>query len=221
MKHICPRRKETIMTRHYILMGDIIGSSRHEDLQKLRKDFIEIVSSCSRELKHEIVSPYTVTLGDEFQGVAASLHALLESIFYMEEKILHQGLDFKVRYVAVYGEIETSINRLKAHTMMGAGLKRAREILTDKKRGEPRFRFELPDTYMTNQLNRLFLVFDGLTDRWRPRDGRLILDMLANPNNEEVGILHGKNRTQIWKRRRHLLVEEYRALKESLLELDH
>ena len=208
------------MTHHYILMGDIMGSSKHEDLQKLRKDFIEIVSSCNKEFKQKIVSPYTVTLGDEFQGIAASLHAVLESIFYMEEKILLQELDFKVRYVAVYGEIETPINRLKAHTMMGAGLKRAREILTDKRRGEPRFRFELSDTYTMNQLNRLFLVFDGLTERWKPRDGRLIMDMLAKPNNEEVGILHGKNRTQIWKRRRHLLIEEYRALKESLLELD-
>lgn len=208
------------MAYHYILMGDIMGSSKHEDLQKLRKDFIGIVSSCTKALSHAILSPYTVTLGDEFQGVAASLHAVLESIFYMEETILHQGLDFKVRYVAVYGEIETPINRLKAHTMMGAGLKRAREILTDKRRGEPRFRFELPEPYTMNQLNRLFLVFDGLTDRWKPRDGRLIMDMLANPHNEEVGILHGKNRTQIWKRRRHLLIEEYRALKEALLKLD-
>jgi hypothetical protein len=103
--------------------------------------------------------------------------------------------------------------------MMGAGLTKARKILTDKRRGLPRFRFDLTDAYTMNQLNRLFLVLDGLTSRWDIEDGILILDMLANTHNKEVGVRHGKNRTQIWKRRKNLLIEEYRALKDALMEL--
>jgi len=209
------------MAQYHILMGDIVGSSKHHNAKKLRKDFMGVVASCNKGLKNDIVSPYTVTLGDEFQGVATSLQSLLEAVFHMEETILREGLAFKVRYVAVYGPIDTPINRLKAHTMMGAGLTRAREILTDKGRGKPRFRFDLPNALLMSQLNRLFLVFDGITARWAPRDGCLIFDMLANPHNEEVGDLHGKNRTQIWKRRRNLLVEEYRALKDAIRELEH
>lgn len=72
---------------------------------------------------------------------------------------------------------------------------------------------------MTKELNRLFLVIDGLIARWAPDDGTLILDMIANTNNVEVGKKHGKNRTQIWKRRKHLLIEEFRALKEVVLDL--
>jgi len=126
---------------------------------------------------------------------------------------------FKIRYVAVHGEIDTPLNRLKAHAMMGPGLTKAREMLTEKRRGEARFRFDLPDADIMGQLNRLFLVLDGLTDRWDVADALLILDMLANTHNEEVGVKHGKNRTQIWKRRKHLLIEEYRALKETITEL--
>ena len=85
----------------------------------------------NQKLEHDIISPYTVTLGDEFQGIATSLHAVIEAIFYMEETILRKRLEFKVRYVAVHGEIDTPINRLKAHTMMGPGLTKAREVLTD------------------------------------------------------------------------------------------
>jgi hypothetical protein len=103
--------------------------------------------------------------------------------------------------------------------MMGPGLTRAREILTDKRRGERRFRFNLEDTHLMDQLNRLFVVVDGLTNRWSVGDALLILDMLHNTNNEEVGSIHGKNRSQIWKRRKHLLVEEYRALKETIIEM--
>ncbi len=209
---------EIIMAQRHILMGDVIGSSKH-DARQLRKVFMGLVSSCNKSLKHDIISPYTVTLGDEFQGIATSLHAVIEAIFYMEETILRKGLAFKIRYVTVYGAIDTPINQLKAHTMMGGGLTKARKILTDKSRGEPRFRFDLPDAYTMNQLNRLFLILDGLTGRWDTGDGPLIFDMLANPHNEEVGAMHGKNRTQIWKRRRHLLIEEYRALKEAIMEL--
>ena len=206
------------MAFQYILMGDIIGSSKY-DARKLRNDFIGVVSSCNEELGQDIISPYTVTLGDEFQGIATSLDAVVKTIFYMEETILRRRLTFKIRYVTVYGAIDTPINLLKAHTMMGAGLTKARKILTDKRRGLPRFRFDLADAYTMNQLNRLFLVLDGLTSRWDIGDGILILDMIANTHNEEVGVAHGKNRTQIWKRRKNLLIEEYRALKDALIEL--
>ena len=209
---------EIVMVLQYILMGDVIGSSKH-DARQLRKEFMGLVSSCNEKLEQNILSPYTVTLGDEFQGIATSLHAVIETIFYMEEMTLRKGLAFKTRYVGVHGPVDTPVNRLKAHTMMGAGLTKARKILTDKRRSEPRFRFDLADAYTMNQLNRLFLVFEGLTGRWNTRDGRLIFDMLTNPHNEEVGVMHGKNRTQIWKRRRHLLIEEYQALKDAIMEL--
>lgn len=206
------------MALHYILMGDIIRSSKY-GAQKLRDDFMRVVSSCNAELEQNIISPYTVTLGDEFQGIAASLDAVVKTIFYMEEVILRRKLAFKLRYVAVHGSIDTSINRLKAYTMMGPGLTKAREILIDKRRGLPRFRFDLIDVYTMNQLNRLFLVLDGLTSRWDIEDSILILDMLSNTNNEEVGAAHGKNRSQIWKRRKNLLIEECRALQEVIVDL--
>ena len=206
------------MALHYILMGDVIGSSKY-DAQKLRREFMDLISSCNKNLNPVIISPYTVTLGDEFQGIAASLHAMIESIFFLEESVLHKKLAFKIRYVAVQGDIDTPVNRLKAHTMMGSGLTKAREILTDKRRGKPRFIFDLSDTYTMDQLNRLYMVYDGLTGRWSRGDGSLIFDMLVNQNNEEVGTKHGKTRSQIWKRRKNLLIEEYRALKETIMEI--
>jgi hypothetical protein len=103
--------------------------------------------------------------------------------------------------------------------MMGAGLTLARRMLTDKRRGRPRFRFDLPDEAVTRQFERLFRVLDGLTERWSPSDAILIRDMIADPHNQAVGCRHGKNRSQIWKRRKYLLIEEYRALKAALLEM--
>jgi len=188
-------------------------------VSKLRREFIQIVSSCNKTLEGEILSPYTVTLGDEFQGVARSLKGLFDAVFYLEEISLLKRLKFKMRYVGLYGEIDTPINRMKAHGMMGAGLTRAREMLTAKRRRKSRFQFELPDAQMTKELNLLFLVIDGIIAKWNPDDGPLILDMISNNNNVEVGKKHEKNRTQIWKRRKNMLIEEFRALKEVVLDL--
>lgn len=206
------------MAGRFILMGDIVGSSTYK-ASKLRREFMQIVSSCNKTLEGEILSPYTVTLGDEFQGVARSLRGLFDSVFYLEEISLLKRSKFKMRYVGLYGEIDTPINRMKAHGMMGAGLTRAREMLTAKRRGKPRFQFELPDAQMTKELNLLFLVIDGIIAKWDPDDGPLILDMIANNNNVEVGKKHKKNRTQIWKRRKNMLIEEFRALKKVVLDL--
>lgn len=117
------------------------------------------------------------------------------------------------------GAIDTPINREIAHTMMGDGLTRARHLLSDKKRGQNRFRFELSTEFQTDQLNRLFLVVNALTERWNPEDAEYILEMISNTNNSLVGLKYGKNRTQVWKRRKNLMIEEYRALKESIFEI--
>jgi len=205
----------TRMPKYHILMGDIIRS-RTYDARKLRRELMQIVSSCNRSLEPQILSPYTVTLGDEFQGIARSLSGLLESVFHFEETSIGKGLLFKIRYVGLFGTVDTPLNTRKAHGMMGRGLARARELLTNPGRGRPRFHFELPDPIIAKQLKRLFFAIDGIVQRWRPEDGALILDMIRNANNSEVGGKHDKDRSQIWKRRKHLLIEEYRALKDAV-----
>jgi len=206
------------MPLQYILMGDIIASSSYP-AAALRKSFLAQIDACNRALGAAVVSPYTVTLGDEFQGVAASPLGAVEALFFLEEAILGVEPHFKLRYVLACGEIDTPLNRRQAHAMMGAGLTRARRLLTDKRRGQPRFRFDLTDQTATRQFERLFMVLDGVTGRWSTSDADLIRDMIADPHNEAVGRRHGKDRSQIWKRRKHLLIEEYRALKAAIKDM--
>jgi hypothetical protein len=206
------------MPKYYILMGDVI-KSRERDVKKLRMQLKGLLSACNRHLEADVLSPYTTTLGDEFQGVASNLRGLLEAVFYLEEVRLKKQYSFKLRYVAHFGHIQTPINREIAYEMMGPGLTRARRLLTDKRRGRPRFVFDLSDRRLSRNLNLLCSVVDGLTARWRLQDYLLIYDMVSNDNNEEVGRKHGKNRSQIWKRRKHLLIDEYKAVKEVIFEL--
>lgn len=206
------------MPNYFIIMGDII-KSRALDGRDLIRHFRNIVNSCNEELSDCILSPYTITLGDEFQGVAKSLHCSVQSVFYLEEATLREQLPFRLRYVIHFGEIATDINPAIAYEMVGPGLTKARELLAAKRRGRPRFLVDLPDRYLATQLNRLFSVIASLTEGWDVEDSSLICDMLASEDNTIIAEKHGKDRSQIYKRRRTLHISDYTALKAVILDV--
>ncbi len=200
---------------YYILMGDVIRSRDYE-LKELGRNLKDLVRSANEDLSDKTLSPYTVTLGDEFQGVTRSLSSGIETLFYFEELRLAKRFDFKLQYVLHFGEIETEINPETSYGMLGKGLTQARNKLAEKKRDRKRFDFSLVDPELSLQLNRLFEVSDGITGRWKKDDFTLLLDMINNENDREVGEKHGKDRSQIYRRRRTLMVNEYNLLKKVI-----
>tara|TARA_R110002049_G_scaffold233444_1_gene406753 strand:+ start:226 stop:366 length:141 start_codon:yes stop_codon:yes gene_type:complete len=46
-------------------MGDVVSSSGYE-AKLLHKELKALIQSCNEELRADILSPYTITLGDEF-----------------------------------------------------------------------------------------------------------------------------------------------------------
>ncbi len=200
---------------YHILMGDVIGSSDYDPM-KLGRQLKDLVRSANQDLRYNTLSPYVVTLGDEFQGVTRSLAAGIKTLFFFEEKRLTKGLDFKMQYVLHYGIMETGINPESSYGMLGEGLSQARKKLTAKTRGRKRFNFSLGDKQHSEQLNRLFGVLDGISERWKKADYGLISDMIQNDNDREVGKMYDKDRSQIYRRRKTLMTQEYLLLKEFI-----
>lgn len=198
-----------------ILMGDVVSSSNYEAI-KLGIDLKQLVDAANEKFKNHILSPLTITLGDDFQTVLDSIHTGIEIIFFIEEECLKQKLDFKLHYVFHTGSINTKINPDIAYEMLGEGLTRARKLLSIKKRERKRFKIEIESTIHSEQINRLFEVMDTFIMNWKKEDYPLILDMIQNDNNSEVGEKHNKNRDQIWKRRNTLMIKEYNLIKEII-----
>ncbi|OAN64262.1 hypothetical protein A8B79_13025 [Balneola sp. EhC07] len=198
-----------------IFMGDVVNSSDY-DGEVLSKGLKELVESTNKKFGKAILSPLTITLGDEFQGILSSVSSGIDLLFHLEEELLKTEPDFKLHYVLLLGEIETEINPDIAYEMMGKGLTEARKMLSSKKRNRKRFRFKLQNKEQTEQLSRIFEVLDTIILNWKKEDYPLILDMINNDNNSEVGELHDKNRDQIWKRRKTLMINEYNLLKDFI-----
>lgn len=197
----------------YILMADIL-SSRTKNAKQLIRQFKSIIQECNEVFNKELLSPLTITLGDEFQGVANSLRTGIRIQFFLEEKKIEQSLDFKLRYVLNYGAIDTSINKKIAYEMLGEGLTDARKVLNDlKKDKNTRFVFINTHPNKDGALNDAFLLFTSIVDKWKTADYNLIEKFIRGEDYKDIASDIRKDPSLIWRRRKSLNITEYFAVK--------
>ncbi|MCS3554605.1 MULTISPECIES: SatD family protein [Sphingobacterium] len=210
--------------KHFILMSDVIGSGQ-KNQALLMQNFKETVSKINHDYENSLLSPLTITLGDEFQGLTKDLETALNIIIALEEEIIIQGFDFQLRYVLIYGDIETNINKRIAYEMLGEGLRDARYKLNSMKTNSQRFYIQIGDINLDSLLNNTFLIFENIIDKWNPeKDYNLISAFIKFNDYKIVAEKINKTRSQIWKREKTLNISSYEATKtilKSISKLPH
>lgn len=199
-----------------ILMADVIGSSK-QDAKHLMKDFRAVVESVNKKLDKGIVSPLTITLGDEFQGVVKNAHEAVKVILGLEASIMELEKPFKLRYVLHEGKIDTSINKNKAYEMLGPGLTEAREKLNSLKSTRKRFHVSLHDQSLNEQVNLMFTIYQGIADRWTKGQLKVVNAFMEFGDYKKVAEKLKKDPSVIWRRKKHLMIDEYNSVKELML----
>lgn len=204
---------------YYILMADIVDSRLTSRPRALMSAFTGLVKRINTGSKEKILSPLTITLGDEFQGLAKDLSSAIELIFEMTEECLTIKPWFELRFVVVYGKIDTSINTISSHGMMGEGLTFARWALNNaKKRGGSRFQFFPDQTAPMESLNLAFKVLDGISRRWPKKDFGYIADFLKIKDYKLMAKKRRVDPSQTFRRKNTLLIDEY-FLQKKLISL--
>jgi hypothetical protein len=115
--------------KYLALIGDIVDSKalpKRDTFQAELAAFLREISSRNPAL----ASPYTITLGDEFQAVYKSADTLFADIF----SILCHIHPAQARFAVGVGAISTEINRKQALGMDGPAFHRAREAITGLKK---------------------------------------------------------------------------------------
>ena len=108
-----------------VLIADIISSKKISDRNKIQKSLQAELKKINRRSK-SIISPMTITLGDEFQCVYANA----DEIFYHLWRILLVCYPEKIRFSFGIGTVTTDINRKQAIGMDGPAFYAAREGLS-------------------------------------------------------------------------------------------
>ncbi len=114
--------------RYTTIIADIVNSKEISN----REMFQDVLSNCLNEINQDskhIISPYTITLGDEFQVIYKNNNNLINDLF----KILLNSFLVKIRFSIGFGDISTKINYEQSIGMDGPAFHIAREGLNEMK----------------------------------------------------------------------------------------
>lgn len=216
-------RDEQARFTHAVVMGDLVESETAASVPVLHAAFNAAVDAVNRRGAATLASPLTITLGDEFQGLARSLSQGLTVVRDLRRTLRAENV--ACRFVLGLVELKTPLNAEKAWNMMGPGLARARERLADK-RDANAFRFSLPaDAVTETLLDAIGAAITGVEARWTERQFTIVAESLAAtvPDAAQAARLGIKPRT-LYKIRRaaelDLYKREWTAVETALADLD-
>lgn len=121
--------KFTFTMKVIVLIADIISSKKISDRNKIQKALQTELKKINRQ-SHSLISPMTITLGDEFQCVYSDADEIFRHIW----GILLACYPERLRFSYGIGTISTDINRKQAIGMDGPAFYEAREGLSSLKR---------------------------------------------------------------------------------------
>jgi hypothetical protein len=201
---------------YFIIMADIISSSEKNQNQ-LMTDFKNVVHEINNIYKKELLSPLTITLGDEFQCVVKSLSNSTVIIIAIEELLLDKKHSFKLRYVLNQGSIETKINSSIAYEMLGSGLTDARKKLNHLKIEKKKFLISINDSSKNEILNNAFFIYETFTSKWDVnKDYEIVSSFIKYKDYKRVALQLNRTRSIIWKRGKTLNIDAYFSIKEII-----
>ncbi|MEM9234877.1 MAG: SatD family protein [Pseudomonadota bacterium] len=166
-------------------MGDIVASRAAASTASLHKDFNGVVAIMNERYQSSLVSPLTITLGDEFQGLVQELGDAFEIVLDMRLLLLARGVS--CRFVIGEADIETPINADRAWNMMGPGLAETRERLTEAEDNAYRFTI-ISNPTINRLLNTLGSVLTGYEEEWTDRQQEIMTAYLGHPEKTVSGI---------------------------------
>lgn len=201
---------------HFIIMSSIrnLGSSSQNGIQEALQNVIGVINKIH---KKNFITSLDLVPPNEFQGITNSLQATLEMIFDIEECIIENNLDFKLKHVIYHDTIKSVQSKYTAYERLGFNLIDARERLQSIKKTDSRFLIATSNEKASIYLNNLFLIYEDYLDSWKKGDFEYVKAFLNHLTYKEVAALFNINISSGWRRERTLKMKQYYTVKEMIL----
>lgn len=143
------------MTHAIVLIGDLIESRKLSDRGRAatQKDLKTVLGQINRDASG-MLSPWTITLGDEFQAVYQSSGSLFANLWTIMAAIQPVYARFSVSA----GAIATPINREQAIGMDGPAFHSARDGINILKKDEGLLRVNIQNTEIERLMNASLML---------------------------------------------------------------
>ena len=166
--------------KYLVLIGDVVAS-RHlpvrAQFQRRMKGALQALNARRKGL----ASPYTLTLGDEFQAVHRDANTAFADIF----ALLAEIAPVQARFALAVGEIVTPINPAQAIGMDGPAFHRARALLESLK-AKRRLLGVASSAGGWTLPGASLAVLSGQIEGWRPNRLKLFARLLSGESTAEL-----------------------------------
>jgi RNAse (barnase) inhibitor barstar len=158
------------------MIADIIDSRKIENRPEFQRRLKQHLNQINDVSGTSLLSPYTLTLGDEFQAVYGSFDTLFTDIV----QIILGIYPVQLRFAFSYGPLTTDINPTAALEMDGPAFSDARELMKTMK-SESTGTIQITATQLYNpDLVNVCLKLFGHTISTLSRNNITIVDRLMN-----------------------------------------
>lgn len=169
------------------VIGDIVDSRTVARRDAFQRRLAAVLASAGGE-GSGLASPYTITLGDEFQAVYRQPGALWTDLV----DILAAVHPVSVRFALGVGELTTRLNPRQALGMDGPAFHRARAAMTELKGGAGRFRIAGGETADWRLVNHVLALLANDLSGWTQNRLQILAGLLrgrpVRDMEEELGI---------------------------------
>jgi hypothetical protein len=204
------------------LMGDLVQSERTASMQQLHRSFNAAIEHQNQESREHLVSPLTITLGDEFQGLSQSLTSAMAITRDLRFRLLSSAIE--CRFAIGLVQLRTPPNPAVAWNMMGPGFGRTREKLNEKRAGSV-YRFALTDDpFIEKMLEALGAGITAIERSWTEQQRHDIIALLAGATPAEIAKRRNVSVHSVYKVRTSgnfdVYVTQWHAIHEALARID-
>jgi hypothetical protein len=145
-----------------VLIGDIVASQKIKDRNQIQKKINALFKTINSSDKY-ITSPFTITLGDEFQAVLQRADFIFKHCY----EILYTVYPVKVRFSFGAGKITTAINTKQAIGMDGPAFYSARKGLEELKQNSFLFNLMCNDNSRIKLMKHSMFLLSHLSSGWK------------------------------------------------------
>ncbi len=170
------------------VIGDVVASRRVQSPFRMHSHLRRALDSI-RDHNPSIASPYTLTLGDEFQAVYKSPEGLFHDLWC----ILAAMYPVRVRFSIGVGRLTTGVNPMDALRMDGPAFHQAREGLDFLKKGSRRIQhpllfgiFYLEHTDVCHLFNDVLVLISQLCAEWKSNRWRVMMGLLHRHSRRRI-----------------------------------
>ncbi|MES2132838.1 MAG: SatD family protein [Bacteroidota bacterium] len=201
---------------HYILMSEIRSLKQAQD-PDFQRDLKNVTAIINKLHKKDLITPLDIVIPGEFQGITNDLQGSLQMIFDIEECIIENNLNFKLKHVLYHDTIETVQSKHSAYERLGFGLIDARDKLNQIKKTDSRFLMVTSNEKQSLDLNNLFFIYEDYIDSWKKTDYEYVSAFMNNKDYKEVASQFNLNISSGWRREKSLKMKQYYTIKEMIL----